>query len=163
MEAPKSEGPDDRGRNDLIRDISRVARNTADPFTLEHHLMRLADDPLLVRDFMQRIHPAGPVARTAPPMPVKVTLALAGTAAPWTGLGSAAGPAKEQRFEAASSCESGSVFPFAFRPTVEDRKVALNHSESAGPRQARVRYGVAFAAVVFSFVIFMILIPMLRN
>lgn len=163
MEKPRSEGHEDRGRNDLIRDLSRVASNTVTPDTSEQHLMRLAGDPLLVRDFIQRIHPAAPVARIAPSMPVEATLALAGTAAAWTGLGTAGGPARVPQFESPPSCEDGSAFPFAFRPTVEDRKRALNNSEPAGPRQPQARYGLALATAIFILVVFMFLIVMLQD
>lgn len=135
-----------------------MVRSPGTPVTSEQQLMRLSDDPLLVRDFIQRLDPAGPLVRTIPSMRAEATLALAGTAA--TKTGAVGGSDKEQRYEAPPSRDEGSVFPFAFRPTAEDRKSALLHSDPVGMGSVQAGRGFAPAAATFIMLIFILLITL---
>lgn len=163
MVAQPSEASEDRGRSDLIRDIGRIVRSPGTPVTSEQHLMRLSDDPLLVRDFIHRLDPAGPLARRMPPMRSEAALVLAGTTASQIGSGPTGETGKNQRYEATPLRDEGSVFPFAFRPTADDRKSALLHCDHPATGLGQRGKGLVPAAAIFIMVIIILMILIFQD
>ena len=133
--------------------MSRSSVVCGGTLTSEQQLMQLADDPLLVRDFIQRNLHLGPVAETGLITSGVSAIALAKTAAQCQ-PGGARGPSVLRQYDSPVAEAEGSTFPSAFVATAQDRREALDHDvclTEEGPQEggaARMRRACAIAIAV---------------
>jgi len=161
MKSPPNEAGIVSGTHELIRDIGRSGRGSREAGTVEQHLMHLARDPLLVRDFMQgRVQ--GSISLPAVlPFHGWTDFTLSNSS---TGGSDRCGSICFNRLEQYDSMEPSieeSIFPAAFEATVEDRREALDLlcQQQAEAPLARSGYRLLLAAIICtSFTIFLILL-----
>lgn len=149
------------GTHELIRDLGRNAQGASGAATAEQHLMSLASDPLLVRNFVQ----GGLQEAASVPAPLSFhgwTISSLSRSA--TSGGRKSGSICSTRLEQYGTTApmiGESIFPSAFEATAEDRREALDlHSqEEAGKQVERGGYRLFLAAIICtSFTIFLMLL-----
>jgi hypothetical protein len=161
METPPSKRVSAEG--DLIREVSRSSLPSAGGANAEQHLMQLADDPLLLRAFIQRGAGSGPASRSKPALSGELAIVLSGAAIASRPSDSKEIPARRE-YGSHEGDAGSSLFPFDFHATAEDRREALDHdllSGEAGPPQSNAPTRTLAAAMVTSVLILLLalLIP----
>lgn len=163
MEALENDNTGPQGQGELIREIGRSECRLAGACSPEQHLMRLAGDPLLVREFLLRKDPAEPVHVAASPMSGEVTVALARRML--SGLQRAGGLSGSKQYDPLKAPFEASVAPSVFEPSHQDREGALEHDGQqlvkVAPAALVSRPGVALVGVPFVAALVLLLLLLL--
>jgi hypothetical protein len=161
METPPSDQDGHHANHALMRDISRRGRAAGGSLTSEQQLMRLANDPLLVRDFLHRQDAGGSIIPATRFIPEESAIALAHAGQPQGGCVMSAGLPKSGYFEACDKPYDSSIFPSAFRPTAADRRMAFEHEplhRRDGGEARNQRHALAGAIKFISVLILLLLL-----
>lgn len=167
MAIPENEEAGKQCRSDLIRDISRSAFGVGGSGTSEQHLMRLAGDPLLIREFVLRKNPSGPIPQASSPLSGDVTVAVARGMVLHGSLQQAGGPPQPKQYEKREPLFEVHVSPSVFRPSARDREAALEH-DSPQPLEIASAAGVwrsraALAALTLAAVLVSLLLMLVPD
>lgn len=156
METPPSKKVSAEG--DLIREVSRSSLPSAGGGSAEQHLMQLADDPLLLRAFIQRGTGSGSASRSKPALSGELAIVLSGAAIAFKPSNCKEIPARRE-YGSREGGAGSSLFPFDFHATAEDRCEALDHDlppEEASPPPGDPLIRTLAAAMVASVLILLL-------
>ena len=129
MALPPSKIDETRGTEALIHDISKSGVRRSGASRPEQHLMLLAGDPLLMREYLRRQNTPAPKVLNAVPVSGETTIAIARSIlAHGTLEYQIAG--RPKRFLQREAMLEPSLIPSLFEPSGEDRDAALDHEQT---------------------------------
>lgn len=122
----------------LLHDMGRSEARHAAGYSSEDHLMRFADDPLGMCDFLRRQEFPHQAPPTVPVLAGETAIALSREG---IGQGTGRSSSNQVRYPSPEPLEEVSIFPKAFHPSQDDQVGALDHEPrflghsiaSAGP------------------------------